>query len=88
MDLFTLDGVYEDGKIELDKPPVGVKRARVRVLFLEAETEGKKTLQTRREAAERLLASMRQGLDFGGEKFNRDEIYHERMLELDQRRGG
>jgi hypothetical protein len=42
--------------------------------------------QIRREAAERLLASMREGIDFGGQKFNRTEIYEARMWLLEEGR--
>ena len=32
-----------------------------------------------------MLARMRAGIDFGGEKFNRKEIYEARMRELEER---
>jgi len=68
--------VYEDGKIELKEYPAGVKRARVRITFL---PESERTEEEAREAArQRAFARMRAGIDFGGEKFNREEIYEER----------
>ena len=89
MAMVTLEGVYADGKIELDERPKGVTRARVHVTFLPdptvADDEARK-LAERREAGLRLLATMRAGIDFGGEKFNREEIYDDRMNELDSRR--
>jgi hypothetical protein len=30
---------------------------------------------------------MRRGIDFGGWKFNREELYEERLNELERRRG-
>jgi hypothetical protein len=87
MALLSVEGVYEDGKVELRERPEGVKRARVVVTFLpdvvEAEADQKE--RARKEAVERMLARMRTGIDFGGEKFNREEIYEERMGELEER---
>lgn len=34
MDALVLEGVYENGRIELRERPLGVRRARVRVTFL------------------------------------------------------
>jgi hypothetical protein len=83
MDLLVLDGIYEDGKIELQERPAGVKRARVRVMFL---PESDMSEQKAHEAArQRALARMKAGINFGGEKFNREEIYEERMRELEAR---
>jgi hypothetical protein len=39
----------------------------------------------RQMAGQRLLDSMKKGSDFGGIKFNRDEIYEERMKQLEER---
>ena len=80
MDIVVVEGRYEDGKIELEKQPAGILRSRVRVTFL-PELEDR-----RRMAGERLLTSMRKGLNFGGEKFDREEIYAERMSDLESRR--
>jgi len=89
MALLTVEGVYEDGKIELEKCPADVKRARVLATFVaESETAEEESGLRRREAGERLLVSMRQGLNFGGENFNREEIYEERLIELEARRAG
>lgn len=89
MELLALEGVYEDGKIKLKEPPSDVKKARVLVMFLPdelAEETKETTLVQRREAGIRLLETMRAGLSFGGEKFNREEIYEGRRKELDNRR--
>ena len=80
MALLTVDGIYEDGKIEL-KQPVGVKKARVKVTFL--PIAGAVGDEARETARQRAFARMRAGIDFGGEKFNREEIYEERMSELE-----
>ena len=83
MDTLVLEGTYRDGTIELDEQPAGVKRARVRVTFLPeadpAEAEAQEA------ARQRAFDRMRAGIDFGGEKFNRNEIYEERMRELEDR---
>ena len=86
MDSFVVEGVYEDGKIELEERPAGVARARVRVTFLPDTDNVSQAMERRRAAGERLIASMREGINFGGEKFNREEIYEERMRELESKR--
>lgn len=90
MALLTVEGLYEDGKVALVEKPEGVQRGRVMVTFLTAEPvvveQEEMEEQRRLEARKRLLASMKRGLDFGGEKFNREEIYAERLDQLDQRR--
>ena len=87
MSLLAVEGVYQDGKVELSEKPPGVERARVVVTFLPDAVEGEapERERTRQEAVERMLARMRAGIDFGGEKFNRDEVYEERMRELEER---
>lgn len=85
MDTLVVDSVYEDGIIKLENPPPHLKRARVRVTFLPDANTVETEAERRWDAGERLLASMRQGLDFGGEKFNREEIYEERIRELESR---
>ncbi len=76
--------IYEDCRIELEELPANVKRARVRVTFL-PEIELTEEAEDREAARQRALARMRTGINFGGEKFNREEIYEERMRELDAR---
>jgi len=90
MALLTLEGVYENGKIELKERPTDVKKARVLVMFLPDESVGETEMREatrRREAGERLLETMQAGINFGGEAFNREEIYEERIKELERRRG-
>ncbi|HET6383080.1 MAG TPA: hypothetical protein VFJ58_06775 [Armatimonadota bacterium] len=84
MDSFVVEGIYEDGKIELEERPAGVARARVRVTFL-PDVDSLKETEERKVAGERALARMKAGINFGGAKFNREEIYEERMRELDER---
>jgi hypothetical protein len=84
MDIVVVEGTYEDGKIELEEQPAGIVRARVRVMFLpEAETAA--TADSREAARQRAFKRMKDGINFGGEKFNREEIYEERMRELEER---
>jgi hypothetical protein len=44
--------------------------------------------RAREAASERLIARMREGIDFGGEKFNREELYEERIRQLGRRQSG
>jgi len=78
MELLIVDGVYENGKVELAETPVGVEKARVRVTFLlpEAETDAE-----RREALrQRFLARLQRGVDFGSEPLpTREELYASRL---------
>ena len=78
LSLLALEGVYCDGKIELKEHPVDLKRARVVVTFLPEEELAAEDA-ARRAAGQRLIAGMRQGISFGGEKFDREEIYGERI---------
>jgi hypothetical protein len=78
MALLALEGVYEDGKIELKEHPAGVRKARVVVMFLPEERSAAEEA-ARSAAAERMIARMRKGINFGGEKFNREELYTEDM---------
>jgi hypothetical protein len=88
MALLTIEGVYEDGKIELAEKPADVQRARVMVTFLpESQLTEEQIALRRQEAGKRLLATMKEGINFGGWKFNREEIYEERMRQLEERRG-
>jgi hypothetical protein len=119
MPSLTIDGVYENGHVELSERPAGIERARVKVEFLPVEeaTNGQfedderqkaierlfarmekgynlgggpyyinradlydeRNVAARRAAGERLLEQMRKGINFGGEKFNREELYEERL---------
>ena len=89
MALLTVEGVYENGTIQLAEEPTGVQRARVVVTFLPAAAaehsevaRGETVLQRRREAGDRLLARLEPGIDFGGGEFNREELYEEPLDRL------
>ena len=84
MALLAVEGVYENGKVELAEQPADVQKARVVVTFLPEDTVTEE--ERRRLAGERLLASMHKGINFGGEKFDRNEVYEERIDELERRR--
>jgi hypothetical protein len=83
MALLTLEGVYEDGRIALDELPARVRKSRVVVMFLPYDGENSEDAGTaasrgaRQEAAARMVARMRRGIDFGGEKFDREELYED-----------
>ncbi len=84
MSLLTVEGLYQDGRVELTEHPVGVQRSRVMVTFL-GDDDGVDR-ERRQAAGQSLLADMRRGLSFGGQRFDRAEIYDERAAELDNRR--
>jgi len=84
MAVLTLKGIYEDGEIKLEEQPVGIVRAQVRVTFLPEPETGEET-ESREAARQHALARMEVGISFGGEKFNREDIYEERMRELEAR---
>ncbi|MBI3946354.1 MAG: hypothetical protein HY321_10580 [Armatimonadetes bacterium] len=87
MPVLTVEGFYREGKIELAETPDGAREARVLVTFLPAaDREENASAEERRAAAQRMFERMERGISFGGEKFNRDESYEERMRELDERR--
>ncbi|GEM_PF-1377509 len=99
MALLALEGVYRNGMVELPEYPREMEGAKVFVTFVmtaemaEAEKErkrqaGEDLIKSLREAArDRFFARMDAGINFGGEKFDRNEIYEDRMNELDARRG-
>ena len=69
------------------RPDVGAKHGMQR----QSESDGIETgvlgADGRDTAIQRMLSRMEHGIDFGGEKFNREDIYEERLNELDRRRG-
>jgi hypothetical protein len=92
MTLMTVEGVYRDGKVELPEVPPGAPaQARVLVTFLpvEATADAKPgalaTRDTRRAAIDRLLARMRQGIDFGGPPYPKREELYDRVNRYEQR---
>ncbi len=84
MALLALEGVYRNGKVELSESPSEMEGAKVVVMFLNEKSEDE--AERRKKAGQALLESMRKGLNFGGEGINRNEMYEERMNELDARR--
>ena len=85
MALLALEGVYRNGKVELPEHHSEMEGTKVIVTFLHEKSE--EEAERRKEAAKRMLARMEQGINFGGEGINREEMYEERMNELDARRG-
>jgi hypothetical protein len=77
MELFAVDGVYENGRVELDEQPPKKDRARVRVTFIPtlAETDAR-----RAALAQRFLRRLERGVDFGTEPLpKREELYADRI---------
>lgn len=84
MALVAVEGVYRNGRVELPEYHSEMEGTKVVVTFLNEKSEDE--AERRKKAGQVLLESMRKGLNFGGEGINRNEMYDERMNELDARR--
>jgi hypothetical protein len=75
--LTTVEGVYENGRVELAERPAGVERAKVYVTFVkEAEERVWAPGQSGADAIDRWLASMREGFALGGPRYpSRDDLH-------------
>jgi hypothetical protein len=72
--LTAVEGIYEDGEVELLERPEGLQRARVIVTFLPPLPS--EPSREREEARNRMLNRMREGMDLGGPPYpTREEIY-------------
>jgi hypothetical protein len=72
--LTAVEGIYEDGEVELLERPEGLQRARVIVTFLPLLPS--EPSQERDEARDRMLKRMREGIALGGPPYpKREEIY-------------
>ena len=94
MALLTVEGVYDDGKIELRELPDDVPpQSRVLVTFLPLADAhgvvGKDHVHEteRREATARLLTRLREGIDFGGPPYPKREELYDRAHRYDERAG-
>jgi hypothetical protein len=92
MSLLTIEGVYKDGKIELDTPPAGIGgAARVLVTFLspelarERDEQAREREQARLAAGERLMARLREGIPFGGPPYPKREERYDRVDRFNNR---
>lgn len=90
MTLLTIEGVYQDGKIELDTPPAGIgDGTRVLVTFLspelarERDDQAREREQARLAAGERLMARLREGIPFGGPPYPKREELDDRFQRPD-----
>ncbi len=78
MNALTLEGFYEDGRIQLGEIPDGVKRSRVVITFLDAQQLTK--LEQREALRKRLLSRLQSGIDFGTEPLpQREDLYAARV---------
>jgi len=75
--LTTVEGGYENGRVELAERPVGVERAKVYVTFVkEVEDRVVAPERTGIDVINRWLASMREGFALGGPPYpSRDDLY-------------
>jgi hypothetical protein len=87
----TIKGVYRGGKVEFSERPEGVgEEVPVFVTFPTKETttqEIKTNLiadQTRRDAAERFLARLKEGIPFGGPPYPKREELYDRIDRTDE----
>ncbi len=78
MALQAIEGIYEDGKVELQERPKGVRKARVLVTFL-PEEDG--SAEEQRAALRRqFLERLQRGVDFGTEPVpTREELHADRL---------
>ncbi len=72
--LTTVEGRYENGRVELAEQPPGVERAKVYVTFVvDSPTEPKSAPP---DAIEQWIAFLSEGLALGGPPYpTRDELY-------------
>ncbi len=81
MALLTVEGTYNDGRVELAERPNGVGReARVLVTFLAATDSGAKppteVTEDREALRQRAFAHMKEGIHLGGPPYpKREELY-------------
>ena len=75
----SVAGIYEDGKIELQEKPSGVRKAHVVVTFLPQEID-----DDRREVLrQRFLDRLARGVDFGADPLpRREELYADRLRQF------
>jgi hypothetical protein len=72
--LTTVEGLYENGRVELAERPPSIERARVYVTFMVDRPGSGKGPPT--EALDDWLAFLREGLALGGPPYpKRDELY-------------
>jgi hypothetical protein len=77
--LTTVEGWYENGRVELAERPAGVERAKVYVTFVvdtPVPTVRASPEAAHAEAVDQWLASLREGLPLGGPPYpTRDELH-------------
>jgi hypothetical protein len=80
MALLAVEGIYENGRVELAEIPAGVDRSRVMVVFLNDGSEQKTLRPAEREAhRQAAFAQMREGNDLGGPPYPKREELYERF---------
>jgi len=72
--LTTVEGLYENGRVELVEQPLGVERAKVYVTFVVEQPGAPKGAPS--DTIDEWLAFLREGLALGGPPYpKRDELY-------------
>lgn len=73
--LTTVEGLYENGRVELAERPPGVERAKVYVTFM-VDSSPTAWKSARADAIEQWLAFPSEGVALGGPPYlKRDELY-------------
>ena len=77
----TIEGIYENGRVELGEQPLGVKRSRVMVTFLTQEPVSNE--DHREDLRQRFLARLAGGVDFGADPLpTREDLYADRLKQF------
>ncbi len=75
--LMTIEGLYRDGKVELEEAPPVASPTRVIITFLERPSASRAL--PREELQRRAFRRMQEGLDLGGPPYPSREELHERI---------
>jgi hypothetical protein len=77
----TIEGIYENGRVELEEKPRGVERARVVVTFLTPVSIPND--DRREDLRQRFLARLDRGVDFGANPLpTREDLYADRLQQF------
>jgi phosphoribosylformimino-5-aminoimidazole carboxamide ribonucleotide (ProFAR) isomerase len=72
----AIEGVYRNGKVELNETPQNISESRVFVLFVADKNASETDEQRRKQAVESLIAEMDKGVHLGGGPYlKREELY-------------
>lgn len=79
MGLLTIEGIYENGRIQLMETPTDVQKARVMVTFLPKDVKPDEPA-FQEALRQKFMQRLRKGVDFGTEPLpTREELYADRL---------